>query len=33
VIGPIKAARMTEVVLDVLLIGGAIIFAGLSRSL
>jgi uncharacterized membrane protein YfcA len=33
VIGPIKAARITEVVLAVLLIVGAIIFAGLSRSL
>jgi membrane protein implicated in regulation of membrane protease activity len=33
VIGPIKAARITEVVLGVLLIAGAIIFAGLSRSL
>lgn len=32
-IGPIKAARITEVVLAVLLIVGAIIFAGLSRSL
>ena len=33
VIGPIKAARITEVVLGVVLIVGAIIFAGLSRSL
>ena len=32
-IGPIKAARITEVVLGVLLIVGAIIFAGLARSL
>jgi hypothetical protein len=32
-IGPIKAARITEVVLGVLLTIGAIIFAVLSRSL
>ena len=32
-IGPIKAARITEVVLGVVLIVGAVIFAGLSRSL
>jgi uncharacterized membrane protein YfcA len=33
VTGPIKAARITEVVLGVLLTIGAIIFAVLSRSL
>lgn len=32
-IGPGKAARITEVVLGVVLIVGATIFAGLSRSL
>jgi hypothetical protein len=33
VTGPIEAARITKVVLGVLLIVGAIIFAGLARSL
>jgi hypothetical protein len=33
VTGPIKAARIPEVVLGVLLIVGAIIFAALARSL